>query len=107
MSGYGRYAQADLIGQFGGINIFRYVRDNPTNRQDRRGLIDFGDTMNRTVASPTHDTKAENDRSERRAYDTEIPCLLWELKGRGKCDPCRPIIKKRIKRAKEKRKEYE
>jgi len=37
MPGYGRYAQADPIGQEGGLNLFSYVESHPTARVDPRG----------------------------------------------------------------------
>ena len=35
----GRFITRDPIKYKGGINLYEYVRDNPTNRTDPRGLI--------------------------------------------------------------------
>jgi RHS repeat-associated protein len=52
-AGFGRYAQADPIGQSGGVNVYRYAFDNPINLADALGLAPF--TNNSQVAIPYKD----------------------------------------------------
>jgi RHS repeat-associated protein len=44
--GYGRYAQADPIGQRGGVDLYGYARDNPVNLADPLGLAPYTNNSN-------------------------------------------------------------
>jgi RHS repeat-associated protein len=46
----GRYISSDPIGQAGGLNIYRYVYDNPINLDDPLGL-GFGDAVAATTGN--------------------------------------------------------
>ena len=47
------------------------------------------------------------NRSERRAYDTEIACLQRKLKEICETDACRAVLKDRITQVKQKILEYQ
>jgi uncharacterized protein RhaS with RHS repeats len=49
----GRYTSADPIDQFGGVNLYAYVRNNPARFSDPLGHINFLGGLGGSAAAPT------------------------------------------------------
>jgi RHS repeat-associated protein len=51
-----RFISEDPLGQYSGINVYRYVHDDPLNRVDPFGLSDITITVTRNTSTPNSTT---------------------------------------------------
>ena len=94
----GRFLQRDPLGESQGLNLFRYVRNSPTNFRDPSGLIDPDDPRFRSAGRADDQARSPEERERRQEREAVADAEREHKRDEARAEDLREKLKADVQR---------